>query len=122
MSSTTCGRSHHTVSRRLAAVFTSFLRSINRSWTAWRARRDRRDAFANLLACDDRMLADMGVRRDEVEWAARLPLNVDAVRALHLRAEGRRRDEARGRLSFRHDARHLDRVYTQEVRALGVPR
>jgi hypothetical protein len=50
--------------------------------------------------------------RDEVEWAARLPLSVDAATALRDTVALRRR----------HDARHLDAVYAGEVRRLGVPR
>lgn len=85
---------------------------------AWRSRRDSRDAFANLLYQDDRVLADIGVLRDEVEWAARLPLDMDAAAALYARAAERRGDKSE-RLARRHDARHLDAVYAREMRRIG---
>ena len=89
--------------------------------STWRQRRDARDAFVGLLHQDDRILADIGVLRDEIEWAARLPLDVDAARALHDAAQ-RRRAEERSGLARRHDARHLDAVHAREVRRIGVPR
>jgi uncharacterized protein YjiS (DUF1127 family) len=94
------------------------LSALRQAIASWRARRDSRDAFANLLYQDDHILADIGVLRDEVEWAARLPLAVDAATALRDTAAVRRRAEERAR----HDARHLDAVYAEEVRRLGVPR
>jgi uncharacterized protein YjiS (DUF1127 family) len=99
------------------------LSALRQAIASWRARRDSRDAFANLLYQDDRILADIGVLRDEVEWAARLPLAVDAATALRDTAAVRRRAEERARAPRRrHDARHLDAVYAEEVRRLGVPR
>lgn len=53
----------------------------------WRARRNVR----NMLELDDRMLADIGVRRDEVAWAAQLPLAVNAAIELEAAAFSRRR-------------------------------
>jgi uncharacterized protein YjiS (DUF1127 family) len=53
----------------------------------WRARRNVR----NMLELDDRMLADIGVRRDEVAWAAQLPLAVNAAIELETAAFSRRR-------------------------------
>lgn len=53
----------------------------------WRARRSVR----NLLELDDRMLADIGVRRDEVAWASQLPLAVNAALELEAAAFSRRR-------------------------------
>ena len=50
---------------------------VARLWSAlgkWRALRVRRQAFLNTRRLDDRMLADIGVTREEVEWAAGLPL------------------------------------------------
>jgi uncharacterized protein YjiS (DUF1127 family) len=40
---------------------------------------------------DDRTLADIGVRRDEVLWASRLPLSVNAALELEQAAYGRRK-------------------------------
>ncbi|MCQ0987472.1 hypothetical protein [Jiella marina] len=55
-----------------------------KSWTEERRRRKlRRDAFATLLRVDDDVLEDItGLRRDQVEAAARLPLDVDALERL----------------------------------------
>jgi uncharacterized protein YjiS (DUF1127 family) len=53
----------------------------------WKARRKVR-AMQDL---DDRMLADIGVRRDEVLWASRLPLSVNAALELEQAAYGRRK-------------------------------
>lgn len=39
---------------------------------------------------DDHMLDDVGITRDELEWAIRLPLRVNAALALHERARRRR--------------------------------
>ncbi len=45
-------------------------------------RRDTRDAFKQLLELDDSLLRDIGVTRDDVKWAASLPLSVNAADAL----------------------------------------
>ena len=42
---------------------------------------------------DDHILNDIGVRRDEILWAARLPLTVNAAIALHDRSCRRRQIE-----------------------------
>lgn len=52
----------------------------------WRLRRMQR--------LDDHMLDDVGVTREELEWAIRLPLRVNAALALHDRARRRRGAEA----------------------------
>jgi uncharacterized protein YjiS (DUF1127 family) len=41
-----------------------------------------RDAFLQMLKLDDELLDDIGVNREAVLWAARLPLSEDAARAL----------------------------------------
>jgi uncharacterized protein YjiS (DUF1127 family) len=53
----------------------------------WRARR----AVAQLDRFDDFLLRDIGVTREEVRWAADLPLNLNATLALEERARRRRR-------------------------------
>lgn len=47
-------------------------------YKAYRLARDRRDAFANMLRLDDKILDDIGVTRDEVACAASQPLYVNA--------------------------------------------
>jgi uncharacterized protein YjiS (DUF1127 family) len=60
-----------------------FLRRIARNWKAKRR-------IAALSNFDDYMLRDIGVTRDEVQWAAGLPLTVNAAIALEERAFRRR--------------------------------
>lgn len=60
-----------------------FLRRVRRNWKAKR----RIAALANF---DDYMLRDIGITRDEVQWAAGLPLTVNAALALEERAFRRR--------------------------------
>jgi len=53
----------------------------------WRARR----SIVRLETLDDHMLYDLGVTRAEVQWAAGLPLTVNAALALEDRAFRRRK-------------------------------
>ena len=62
----------------------SFIRRLLRNWQA-------RRRVVNLSSFDDHMLRDIGVSRGEVEWAAGLPLTVNAALALEERAFRRRR-------------------------------
>ena len=43
-----------------------------------------REAFNTLLSLDDRSLADIGVSRQDVLWASRLPLSQNASHELQL--------------------------------------
>ena len=61
----------------------SFLRRMVRNWKAKRR-------IAALGSFDDYMLKDIGITRDEVEWAVGLPLTVNAALALEERAFRRR--------------------------------
>ncbi len=61
--------------------------SLSTLYRNWRARSKVR-AMHDL---DDRMLADIGVRRDEIIWAAYLPLTVNAALELENAAFRRRR-------------------------------
>jgi uncharacterized protein YjiS (DUF1127 family) len=63
----------------------SFARCLLRNWKAKRR-------IAALGSFDDYMLKDIGVTRDEVQWAAGLPLTVNAALALEERAFRRRRN------------------------------
>lgn len=80
--------------RSLLSALSTFLQRFR----AYRERRsslkDDREAFLHVVYLDDRVLFDMGVTREEVEWAASLPLEVNAARALKERAERRRKSEA----------------------------
>ena len=61
----------------------SFIRRLLRNWKA-------RRRIVNLSHYDDHMLRDIGVSRSEIEWAAGLPLTVNAALALEERAFRRR--------------------------------
>jgi uncharacterized protein YjiS (DUF1127 family) len=63
----------------------SFLRRVARNWKAKRR-------IAALGNFDDYMLQDIGITRDEVQWAAGLPLTVNAAVALEERAFRRRKN------------------------------
>lgn len=76
----------HAITRSTASSV-SFAGRLQRIVHNWRARRNVR----NMLELDDRMLSDIGVRRDEVAWAAQLPLAVNAAIELEAAAFSRRR-------------------------------
>jgi uncharacterized protein YjiS (DUF1127 family) len=61
----------------------SFARRLVRNWKAKRR-------IAALGNFDDYMLQDIGITRDEVQWAVGLPLTVNAAVALEERAFRRR--------------------------------
>ena len=65
---------------------------LSRLLRNWRARR----AVSRLETFDDYMLRDIGVSREDVRWAAGLPLTVNAALALEernqLRKNGRLKD------------------------------
>jgi uncharacterized protein YjiS (DUF1127 family) len=61
----------------------SFARRLVRNWKAKRR-------IAALGNFDDYMLQDIGITRDEVQWAIGLPLTVNAAVALEERAFRRR--------------------------------
>ncbi len=52
-----------------------------------------RRKFRRMLDLDDHVLNDIGVVRAEVEWAANLPLNVDAGGALRRVSRARRNNK-----------------------------
>ena len=65
---------------------TSFLRRIFRNWVA-------RRAVARLENFDDYLLSDIGVKREDISWAARLPLTVNAALALEEHSFRQRRKD-----------------------------
>jgi len=50
-----------------------------------------RQAFKNVLHLDDRMLKDIGVTRQDVKWASKLPMSEDAAIKLEHIARRRQR-------------------------------
>lgn len=66
----------YALNRAIAAesIGTSFF-SLFRNWRA-------RCQMAALAKCDDKLLEELGIRRDEVQWAARLPLSQNPQLAL----------------------------------------
>jgi uncharacterized protein YjiS (DUF1127 family) len=66
----------YALNRAMAAecIGTSFF-TMFRNWRA-------RSEMAKLANCDDQILRDLGISRDEVRWAARLPLSQNPRLAL----------------------------------------
>ena len=67
----------------------SWFRALATRWKRfhhWRRKRgdmrEARAAFLTMLSLDERILDDIGVTRDEVRWAASLPLQVNAASEL----------------------------------------
>ncbi len=58
------------------------IRAFERWWRAYRLRRQFRRRYLSLLAHDDHMLEDMGHHREDILWASKLPLKVDADQTL----------------------------------------
>ncbi|MCE7029919.1 hypothetical protein [Jiella avicenniae] len=84
----------------LPRVGETAITSVRSGWTGWlrswtrerRRQKLRREAIATLLRVDDDILRDVtGLERHQVEAAARLPLDVDALERL------RRLQEAQSR-------------------------
>ncbi|QIG49154.1 DUF1127 domain-containing protein [Nordella sp. HKS 07] len=66
---------------------------FSRLFHNWKARKE----VSQLTEFDDFMLADIGVRRDDLEWAAKLPITTDPGKALEDRSVLRERHQARRR-------------------------
>ena len=60
----------------------SWFETIRQAWNLRQQRRTDRDAFNTLLRLDDRALRDIGVSREDVMWASRLPLTFNAAQEL----------------------------------------
>ncbi|SDN96063.1 hypothetical protein [Vreelandella arcis] len=61
------------------------IRAIDMRWWRYRRRRLFRRHILPLLAYDDQILLDIGHCREDILWAYRLPLKVDALHALEAR-------------------------------------
>lgn len=81
---------HFSLFRPVLRLLRAWGRHMLGAWRTRCAQREARDAFRNTLRLDDHLLDDIGVTRDEVEWAARLPLDENASHALFARAKRRR--------------------------------
>jgi len=70
----------YALNRAMAAesIGTSLI-SLFRNWRA-------RSEMAKLANCDDKLLLDLGIQRDDVRWALRLPLSQNPRLALEERA------------------------------------
>jgi uncharacterized protein YjiS (DUF1127 family) len=58
---------------------------LNRLWTNWISRRQ----VIRLQELDDHILRDIGVTRQDIEWATRNPLSVNALQQLKTVATNR---------------------------------
>jgi len=77
------------ISSTAAAKFKKISKSITQFFVIRYNRRIDRQAFENVLTLDDRALKDIGLTREDVMWASRLPLSQDA--AMRLQQISRRR-------------------------------
>lgn len=78
----------------LAWIAVAAVRGVARLWRAWEDRRQVR----MLLEADDRMLADIGLTRQDVTGALSAPVGEDASRYLMRSRHERLRRRARHRL------------------------
>jgi len=76
--------------RGTTGPFPAFLKRWHRWYRHRRDLKETRLAFMHVVHLEDRLLDDMGVTRDDVLWAAALPLEVNAAKALRLRAQRQR--------------------------------
>jgi uncharacterized protein YjiS (DUF1127 family) len=83
-------RTHPTAVLLLWATMRTLVSRLRTTLAAHHENSVARQAFMNMTRLDDKMLDDIGVTRDEVAWAASLPLRVDASHALYARARRRR--------------------------------
>ena len=65
-----------------AGILPAFGQQLRSAVRAWHSRRKLR----SLLDLDDHMLADVGVKREDVKWALDLPFSHDPGLELHRRA------------------------------------
>lgn len=75
----------------IGQAFSAHLERVSYWYRRRRDLKESRAAFMHTVHLDDRLLDDMGVTREEVLWAASLPLEENAALALRTRAAKRRR-------------------------------
>jgi hypothetical protein len=63
------------------------IRALDMRWWRYRRRRLFRRHIVPLMDYDDQVLQDIGHCREDILWANRLPLKVDAIQALEARKE-----------------------------------
>jgi uncharacterized protein YjiS (DUF1127 family) len=81
---------NYALNRALSLEINPLASSLRNLWRNIVVKRN----VTRLSDLDDHMLKDIGVTREEVEWAASLPLTTNAALALEERAFKRRRYEA----------------------------
>lgn len=80
----------------LSGVGAAVLQSLTRLWTAWQHRRQ----VLALVEADDRMLADIGLTRSDLNGALASPASDDPSYYLSRARQERLRHRARGRLGM----------------------
>jgi uncharacterized protein YjiS (DUF1127 family) len=83
----TCAMRDYALTQSAAREDVRGLSLLRRLWLNFTARR----ALVQLQSFDDHLLADLGVTRADVDWAAGLPLTVNAAAALEERSSQWRR-------------------------------
>ncbi|MGI9499916.1 MAG: hypothetical protein ACR2P3_07755 [Geminicoccaceae bacterium] len=75
------------------SAFAALLKKLHCWYRRHHALKDARAAFMHTVYLEDRLLDDMGVTKEEVLWAASLPLEENAALALQARAAEKRAAE-----------------------------
>lgn len=75
-----------------AGTLSALLRTIGNAFRLWNQRRHLR----KLTELDDHLLADIGIRRDDVVWALDLPFSHEPMAELQRRAGRKRQRDWRG--------------------------
>jgi uncharacterized protein YjiS (DUF1127 family) len=79
---------HQMINTATRAIVRAVVRTAQ-SLATWHKRRRDRAAFIQLLGKEDWVYEDMGISRADAEWAAHLPMQINAARELErLRARG----------------------------------
>lgn len=74
---------------------TGLVGSMRALWRRLRAQMEDRAAFETVTRLNDEQLRDIGLSREDVDWARTLPLSINAGAALAERARARRREQWR---------------------------